>query len=93
MFRACVHLTQCAVMLLQELGNRPGSFPREPARLVGEEISNMFDMEGGPVIMGGRVTEFLFARITGQGMTPLCAFLQSNSAPAMLKLCLFIDCV
>lgn len=70
---AYAHPTLCALLLLQEFGNRPGAFPRDPAKLVGERISNTFDMEGGPVIMRGRVTEFLIARITEQGMTPLCA--------------------
>lgn len=61
------------MLSLQEFGNRAGAFPRNPAKLVGAKVSNTFDTEGGPVVFGGRVTEYLFARITGQGMTPLCA--------------------
>ena len=71
--RACAHPTLHVLPLLQEFGNRPGALPRDPAKLVGEKVLNMFDTEGGPVVFGGRVTEYLFARITGQGMTPLCA--------------------
>lgn len=63
--------TQSALLSLQEFGNRAGAFPRHPAKLVGAKIMNTFDTEGGPVVFGGRVTEYLFARITGQGLTPL----------------------
>jgi hypothetical protein len=65
--------TQRTLLSLQEFGNRAGAFPPDPAKLVGAKVSNTFDTEDGPVVFGGRVTEYLFARITGQGMTPLCA--------------------
>jgi hypothetical protein len=60
-----------APLPLQEFGNRPGAFPHNPAKLVGVKVANSFETEQGPIVFGGRITEYLFARITGQGMTPL----------------------
>lgn len=60
-----------ASLCFQEFGGRPGAFSGKPAKLVGARVENTFATEGSPVVFGGRVTEFLFARITGQGVTPL----------------------
>ena len=61
---------------MQESGGRDGDFPAHPAKLVGAPLANTFeagDGTGDTHTFKGRVTEFLFARITGQGLTPLCA--------------------
>ena len=83
--------TQRALLPLQEFGNRAGAFPLDPTKLVGAKVSNTFDTEDGPVVFGGRVTEYLFARITGQGMTPLCApsdvLKPKGASPDILELC------
>lgn len=69
----CICNTSCTYYYLtsQEVGGRPGAFPQRPNELLGAAVSNTFTTETGDVVFGGRVTEFLFARITGQGLTPL----------------------
>lgn len=67
-----LYTTEMHPVLAQEFGNRPGAFPQRPAKLVGAPVANTFATDGGEVVFAGRVTEYLFARITGQGVTPLC---------------------
>lgn len=56
----------------KQKSKRPAAFPTDPIALIGAAISDTFLNENNKrQVFSGKVTKFEFARITGQGLTPL----------------------